>query len=479
MLHSTTTIDNTATVQPAIENVAVKHDITTRPRALTHMGGFSLITESSSHPAIITAGFVLDKVVSIDYLKEVLQSNVLSKQQFYRYSSNVNIKTNKFIPTTVNLDQHVHTKHVSADQSLNDLVSQIISESLPMDRPLWELILIDNYGKKLNDGGCIILWRIHHVIGDGTSIAMSVLALCDDNAMEKMMDQITTQIHHHGHGHSGKRTILDKILTILMLFVGLLRIMFKWVWETIVIGLDPVTVIKDSSKTEHSTQKRVAYSSNEISVADAKRIGKPQQATVNDVMLCCLAGAIDRYTTDNKKQTTKRLDIRVTTPVNIRTSVKEFRCVPSNKFGFMVCRLPLGIPDSMERLQYIKQVMDYNKKLPEKLFSYLIAYFALQLVPQKLLTRFYHFMSNFQSLIATNVQAVSEPVYLNKAKVISVLPFTPVPHGVSLGVMILSYNNMLTISITTDKELIPDPQVLIQYFLEEFNHLLSDCTATK
>ena len=56
-------------------------------------------------------------------------------------------------------------------------------------------------------------------------------------------------------------------------------------------GTDPIGIFK---KKKLGIKKRFGVS-DEMKVEDAKRIGKKMKAKINDVMLTCLAGGLDRY----------------------------------------------------------------------------------------------------------------------------------------------------------------------------------------
>lgn len=336
-----------------------------------------------------------------------------------------------------------------------------------------------------------MLFRVHHVIGDGTSIALICQTLCDGFTTEKMLNNLkkereeaTGKEQANLIGRLKQYPVLKQVYMLffgVFLILGCLRTLYKWFIETLVGGLDPPTLLNryrnKISKTSSSEElpiiaggkKRVAYSSNKITVADAKAIGKPFGATINDVLLCCLAGAIDRYT-ESKGDAVSRCDVRVGIPVNIRTRLEDF-VTPSNKFGFMICKLPLGMKEQEQRLTWIRKDTSWNKKLPESFFSNFVNFAIGKVTPVWLLKEFFKTMSKYQSLIVSNVQAVSEECAIEGSVINSILPFTPLPWGIGLGLMILSYNGTVNIALTTDENLIPDPEAIIEYILDEYNSL--------
>jgi diacylglycerol O-acyltransferase len=337
---------------------------------------------------------------------------------------------------------------------------------------------VDGYSK-----GQVLLLRLHHVIGDGTSVALICQTLCNGFNTERVKEQL--RIEEQKRKEQEVNTTFGKLkqrmdypvlrqlyllLSGIVLLFGCVLILLKWFHEFMIKGLDPITLV--NSRKGLRGEKAVAFSINEIKVSDAKEIGRPLGATLNDVMLCCLAGAIDKYAVQ-KGENPQRIDIRVGIPVNIRSKIEEF-IIPSNKFGFMTCKLPLGIKDARERLRYIKRDTSWSKQLPESLFTNFVNYICSLLLPLPILKMFVRYVSKHQSVIESNVNTVAEECRIGNSVIKGILPFTPLPWGIGLGMVVISYNGFISVSLTTDKGLLDDPEVVIQFILEEYNSMLKE-----
>jgi diacylglycerol O-acyltransferase len=64
-------------------------------------------------------------------------------------------------------------EHVVADpgpaldrEGLRTAIARVFEQHLDRDRPLWQLDLLP----RLDDGGCAIVWRVHHALADGTTV---------------------------------------------------------------------------------------------------------------------------------------------------------------------------------------------------------------------------------------------------------------------------------------------------------------------
>src|SRR3954465_15663473 len=65
----------------------------------------------------------------------------------------------------IDVDAHIRTRRLRSggDEELDDVVSQVASEQLPRDRPLWELTVVEG----LSGDRVALVFKLHHAIMDG------------------------------------------------------------------------------------------------------------------------------------------------------------------------------------------------------------------------------------------------------------------------------------------------------------------------
>lgn len=95
----------------------------------------------------------------------------------------------KWVPTKVDLDNHIvipdlDTNVESPDEFVEDYVYNLSKTSIDKSKPLWDLHLLN---LKTSNAESVGIFRIHHSLGDGTSL-MSLLLACtrqmsDPNAL--------------------------------------------------------------------------------------------------------------------------------------------------------------------------------------------------------------------------------------------------------------------------------------------------------
>jgi diacylglycerol O-acyltransferase len=473
-----------ANLQLTDENTLDKENaIPQLKRSLSHIGRFSLITEVPTNKMIST-GYMLfehSNNMNQDILKRIIQEKVVNR--YSRFRSTVSGDYTQFIDMgrDFNIDDHFKTAQVDyylnrsneelkqksleelEELGLTDLIGSLVNKPLDRNLPLWEMITIDNYTK-----GFIALFRIHHCIGDGTSISIMISEISDNPTMlqqfRNLKQKYTAQ---NGNSIFYKFTIIKLIVSMFLMFmfvIGLFRILLKWTRE-VFRGYDPVTRFKGKLGED----KTVGYERRKMKLSNVKSIGKYCNATVNDVMMTCFAGALDRYCAE-KGDTVKRMDIRMSIPVNIRTDLTEM-LTPSNKFGFIVCRLPLGIQDPLERLQWMKKHMDYNKQLPEQYFSYYVGYVTSRFLSPSTVKQTFSYLSGLQTAVMTNVRGPSDQLVMNGVKVIDLIAFAPQPNESGIGTAVCSYNGYINLSVVADKGLVPDAHLVSRFMVEEYEVL--------
>ncbi|KAM0000655.1 putative O-acyltransferase, WSD1 [Helianthus debilis subsp. tardiflorus] len=86
----------------------------------------------------------------------------------------------KWVPTNVNLDNHIIIPNIpetleTPDKFLEEYLYNLSKTSIDFSQPMWDLHLLNL--KTSNDSEAMGIFRIHHSLGDGTSL-MSLLLAC-------------------------------------------------------------------------------------------------------------------------------------------------------------------------------------------------------------------------------------------------------------------------------------------------------------
>ena len=103
--------------------------------------------------------------------------------------------------------------------------------------------------------------------------------------------------------------------------------------------LMPTGFARRASRARRGSTKRVRWT-DPLPLADVKAIGHALGASVNDVLLSCVAGALRGYLAD-KGDATDGVMLRALVPVNLRPLEKAYKL--GNQFGLVFLDLPIGI----------------------------------------------------------------------------------------------------------------------------------------
>jgi WS/DGAT/MGAT family acyltransferase len=234
--------------------------------------------------------------------------------------------------------------------------------------------------------------------------------------------------------------------------------------KTLVPGADTPTVLKGPLHVP----ERVAWS-DPIPLADVKAVGHAHDATVNDVLVAAVAGALRTYLAERDSLVEK---VHAFVPFNLRPLDQPLPRNLGNRFGLVRLAIPVGIEDPRERLAEVRRRMTEIKSSPEGAVSYGVLG-AIGATPAAIEQRLLELFSGAGSAVMTNVPGPREPVYLAGTPVRGVLVWAPTSGSVSMSVSIFSYNGEVTVGVMSDRGLVPDPGEIVAAFAREVGEMLA------
>jgi diacylglycerol O-acyltransferase / wax synthase len=375
------------------------------------------------------------------------------------------------------LRRHVHRHRLPApgDQAaLEAFVATLQSTPLDRDKPLWSAHLVDGFGD-----GAAIVWRIQHCIVDGVSLARVLLSLSDHASeagiapdVKRHRPPLPTVAGYAAPVMLAGRTLAAAIARETRHAVahpgGILRgrvariDMRSLVKIAARTGPDTPTVLKGPL----SVPQRTTWTTP-MSIDDVKQIGRPTDATVNDVVLAALTGALRDYLADRGSLVE---EIRAYMPFNLRPPGEPIPRELGNLFGLVFLSLPIGVADRRERLACVQRRMTEIKRSGEGRIAFdgLCAMGILPLGSERLSIDFF---SAKATVVVSNMAGPDKPIRLAGVPVKGMLIMAPRSGSVGLGVTIFSYNGRLSIAVTADAGLVPHPDELLRAIVAELRAL--------
>ena len=339
------------------------------------------------------------------------------------------------------------------DAALRDLVSDLVSQPLDRRRPLWDVFLIDGYGE-----GCALLVRMHHAIADGIALARVMLSLTDAGGSPDAFHAA----HAGGGGMPALAATAARAGIELVRHPGRLRGAAeaaqrdaRSLAKLLLPGRDTSSHLRGELAVAH----RVAWS-QPVALATVKRAGRALDATINDVLVAAVAGAVGEYLRDRGEDVP---ELHALVPFNLRPLDEPLPRDLGNRFGLLLLGLPVGVEDPRERVELVHASMDEIKHSHEGALSYGILG-AIGLTPAAVEARLVDFFSAKGSMVLTNVPGPRREVTLGGVPVRGVLVWAPCSGSVGMSVSVFSYAGKVSVGFLVDAALVPDPQPLADAF---------------
>jgi len=364
--------------------------------------------------------------------------------------------------TDEDFDLDRHLLHVTLDPPADTAALQRYvgeQQNLPLDpsHPMWQVHVISGYQQ-----GSAVLFRVHHSIADGMALARLLLSLTDSQASDGWAaprDGSSTSV----------RARVGKMVTgsvgTLWHPSRLLALGSSAAHDAARLAHVADLPVKSQESVLNGTvgPSKLATWSAPIPLDDIKSVGRSAGCTVNDVMLAALAGAFRSYLIGRGEQPA---DVPVLIPVDLRPPDKPLPRELGNSFGFFFADLPSGIDHAGERLLEAHRRAAELKRSPEALVTMGVLA-GMGSVPGIVEDFSVAFFTTKASGVVTNVPGPREPVYFAGAKVDGIIGWVPRGGDMTFGVAIFSYNGSVTIGVSTDAAVMPDPEVLVSAFEDE------------
>ncbi|TXG47762.1 hypothetical protein EZV62_027056 [Acer yangbiense] len=320
----------------------------------------------------------------------------------------------KWVPTTVDLDNHVLVPKFepnnihNPDKIVEDYVSNLSKSTIKMSIPMWDLHLLN---LKTSYAESTAVLRIHHSLGDGTSLMSLFLAssrkVSDPQTLPTlpMMKKANSSTKSSG-GFLGNYFI--KLWLVLSLFWNTSVDVSKFLATVFMFLKDTETPLKGGLGNGATTSRRFVH--RMVSLDDVTLVKNAMNTTINDVMLGVTQAGLSRYL--NRKYGESKIDkgasernnnlpqnirLRATFFMNIRPSpgIQELADMMKknssarwgNHIGYLLFPFTIALRDDpLDYLRDAKATMDRKKASLEASYSYFMAKYFLKFCGLKVAT---------------------------------------------------------------------------------------------
>jgi WS/DGAT/MGAT family acyltransferase len=425
---------------------------------------------------VITAALWFDEQVDWSRAREVVRTRLVDR--FPRFSQLVVEGRAPFSgphwegDPRFDLDLHIHQLALPRPgdrAALQELIADLVATPLDRSRPLWSFHFIDGY-----EGGSAIVARMHHCIADGIALARVLLSLTDEASDAGISPRNGERRGARDQGplsavlapakaayeaaRGAGEAIAHEAIEVARHPAELTDLAAtaaddaRALARMVLTGADQPTPLKG----DLGVAQKVAWSAP-VPLVEVKALGHRMGATVNDVLLSAMAGALRSYLRSRGGLVD---ELTAFVPFNLRPLDQPLPADLGNRFGLVFLRLPVGIGDRRRRLAEVHGRMEEIKHSPEGAVSYGLLE-AMGRVPVQVEQRLVELFSAKGTAVMTNVPGPRERVYFAGSPVRGVLVWAPRSGSVAMSVAIFSYAGEITVGLVVDGGLIPDPARII------------------
>lgn len=358
------------------------------------------------------------------------------------------------------------------DAALKEVINGLMSSPLDPERPLWQFHLLSGY----QGNASVLLGRLHHCIGDGVGLLLVLLSLTDLHANSELVGEVNPFTVLLSHGPQAAleeaRRLAEKVMpdgmNLLLKPFEALQATNPWLkGAAAAASLSRLTFLPPDPRTRFrgklTVPKRVAWS-RAIPISEVKLVQQQLGGTINDVLLAAMTGALRRYL-DRSGPVPAGLNFRAAMPVSLRPLEKMADL--GNQFGLAFLSLPVGLRDARERLAELARRSSRLKSSVDPIVV-LALLKAIGLAPRFIQNLVVNLFAMKTTAVMTNVPGPRDTLYLAGKPIRDIIFWVPQAGKVGLGISIFSYAGHVRLGVGTDAGLVPDPEVIVEEFHQEF-----------
>ncbi len=366
-----------------------------------------------------------------------------------------------------------------SDDQLRELAGRIFQGRLSRDKPLWEIHLVHG----LEGDRSAMVSKVHHCLVDGVA-GIELLMMVLDVSLDPppppppapyepppMSDTVTRFFD----------AVFDRMADGLKTTADIQKALLNTVdnpasarslSRALEFALPYFAVPGQRApfNASFSGERKLAWS--EYDFSEVRAIRKVCGATVNDVVLAVLGGALSRYY-EAHGQATEGQVARILTPVNLRR--EDEKGALGNRITMIGVDVPLGMRNPVERLEVIRERTGKLKRdhVAEGMGMLADSMGSLPPMLQALFGTLPKPPNTVANMVCTNVPGPMIPLYSLGHRLEAHYPLVPIAWEMGIGCAVTSYNHKLYFGLVADAKAAPDVGRLGDFLTEAYVELRS------
>ncbi|MDZ3832277.1 MAG: wax ester/triacylglycerol synthase family O-acyltransferase [Sphingopyxis sp.] len=451
---------------------------------LTHIMGVYIYD-----PSTAPGGFVRFKDI-IAHVQSRVDSSPLFKRRLHRLPFDLDhpywVEDEHF-----DIEAHIHHARLPEPGDWRQFciaVARYFSKPMDMNRPLWDIYVIEGLDRipSIPKGSFAMLHRVHHAAVDGASGAHAFIAMSDIDAKGTPAIPAPPPPEDLGRPPSSAEVVSRAWAASLQSPVKFMNALMK---------ISPAVVasarrsMADGGMTAGVPETRFnvpvgphkMFDGTTVALADVGMIRKKVSgATVNDVVIATVGGALRKYL-EKHKELPKNSLVAVA-PINLRgKGGKDGKAsTPGNQVSAMSIPVRTDIADPLDRLAAIRDYTVEAKEAKAGVSARIMTDLS-QHVPGATMAAVARILTSERfavrgtNLFISNVPGAQVPLYLAGAQLVQQYGLAPLANNMGLFVATPSYNGRIAFSLISERQVMPD----IAFFRECIEQSFADLMAAE
>lgn len=446
---------------------------------LTHIMGVYIYD-----PSTAPGGFVRFKDI-IRHVESRVDTSPLFKRRLHRLPFDMD---HPYWVEDEHFDIEAHMSHARLPEpgdwrQFCIAVARWFSKPMDMNRPLWDIYVIEGLDRipGIPKGSFAMLHRVHHAAVDGASGAHAFIAMSDIDAKGTPAIAEPPPVEELGKTPSGAEAVSRAWSASMQSPVKFMNALMKMSPAIVAsarksISEGGMTAGVPETRFNVPVGPHKMFDATTVALTDVAEIRrKVPGATVNDVVLTTVGGALRKYLQKHKELPKESLV--AVAPINLRGKGGK-ASTPGNQVSAMSVPVRTDIADPLERLAAIR---DYTVEAKEakagvsaRIMTDLSQHIpgATMAAVARLVTS-ERFAVRGTNLFISNVPGAQVPLYLAGAQLVQQHGMAPLANNMGLFVATPSYNGRIAFSLISERAVMPD----IAFFRECIDESFADLMA--
>jgi WS/DGAT/MGAT family acyltransferase len=444
------------------------------PRAPMHIGSVAIYDPSTAPGGAVTFKGILDhirgRMPHVPSYREKLARVPLDIDHPYWIDD-------------PDFDLEFHVRHIALPKpgdwrQLCIQTARLHARALDLDRPLWEFYVIEGLDnvEGVPPGSFALVSKVHHAAIDGVSGAEMTAVIHDlspaatDPGVPDTFSPGRVPTPMELLSRAGVNNAMQPVR-----FARLARRTGRQLLRNVGALRSSLPSAPRTRFSGVITPHRVVEGRS-FDLGEMKRIkAAVPGATINDAVVAVVTGALRAYL--ESKGELPDAPMVAMAPISVRT--EDESGTMGNQVSGMTIELPTTSVDPLDRLETVHANTTRSKEMTNAIGARTLSDFQ-QFVPWALAGLATRTASRFSlanranmpiNTVITNVPGPQMPLYMAGAEMVALFGMGPVTDGMGIIHPVFSYNGKISISVTSCREMMPDPAFYAECLQASFDEL--------